>query len=691
MAEQLRLEATVVDRFSKPLQDLRAKLANIKSPDGVRGVGRDFDAARGHMSRLAQTIDQSVSSSLVGLGARLGGVAGALYTVGRALSNFTSEVPRLQSVSRETGISLNNIRALAAVARQVNIDAADVERGVKTLAENVTDMVRRRGNVWVELLKVAPNLAEQLRAAGVEKDMDKALDIALDAIMQIRREKGAVNARRYSELIFGVDLSRFGEMSREELKAALAKAFEALKLSPDDAKRAQDLKRMFDELKDTFGGLGDTAASKLAPALIGVGKALQEAIDKGNLGKGIFVDLTTTFKEIEAILRSIGKLLRNELDWKDIIPEDAPVRRLFRGEAAPDQRPSSQQLTDARARLAQMDKWLKDNPGAETTPQGRAIVKNRAQLEDEIRRLEKAIKDGAAEGAREGVEKGLQGGAQRSGFQLAALGGGDMPGGFGGGSIGRGGGNWGWAPAPRGGGGGDAGGASGGVSPRDVGSVSGDPFLDLVAKAEGTPKGRGYNETLAYGRLTGGPVNLTGMTLDEVDALQTRMLRHPANRWNSSAAGRYQIVRKTLRALRHKLGLPGDQLYDEPTQDLLAQVLKRGRGANVAGLRNEWEGLRRVPPDRIMQAYRQSQEYQAEQARRRAGPLPEWNPGAAMQTAREAGAFGAGQTTAPSGTAKLDVTLNGFPSGWRARAEGGGLFREVEVNRGRALVAASEE
>jgi hypothetical protein len=63
------------------------------------------------------------------------------------------------------------------------------------------------------------------------------------------------------------------------------------------------------------------------------------------------------------------------------------------------------------------------------------------------------------------------------------------------------------------------------------------PLLDLIGFTEGTDKGRGYNETLAYGALTGGPVDLVGMTLDQVDALQTRMLAHPDNRWNSSAAG----------------------------------------------------------------------------------------------------------------------------------------------------------
>ncbi|MGQ7494137.1 hypothetical protein ACTGVK_11995, partial [Streptococcus suis] len=44
-------------------------------------------------------------------------------------------------------------------------------------------------------------------------------------------------------------------------------------------------------------------------------------------------------------------------------------------------------------------------------------------------------------------------------------------------------------------------------------------LLDLIGAAEGTDKGRGYNETLAYGKFTGGNRNLTDMTLNEIMAL----------------------------------------------------------------------------------------------------------------------------------------------------------------------------
>jgi hypothetical protein len=71
------------------------------------------------------------------------------------------------------------------------------------------------------------------------------------------------------------------------------------------------------------------------------------------------------------------------------------------------------------------------------------------------------------------------------------------------------------------------------------------PFLNLVGASEGTDKGDGYNETLGYGIMLDGKVtkgkgtdvNLVSMTLDQVDALQSRMLKDPDNkRLNSSAS-----------------------------------------------------------------------------------------------------------------------------------------------------------
>ena len=115
------------------------------------------------------------------------------------------------------------------------------------------------------------------------------------------------------------------------------------------------------------------------------------------------------------------------------------------------------------------------------------------------------------------------------------------------------------------------------------------PMLNLIGYTEGTDKGAGYNETLAYGAYTGGAVNLIGMTLDELDALQTKMLRHPKNRLKSSAAGRFQIVRTTARAIRAALDLTGSEKFNEDMQDRMACFLLGQRGIDkyLAGRMSE--------------------------------------------------------------------------------------------------------
>jgi len=149
------------------------------------------------------------------------------------------------------------------------------------------------------------------------------------------------------------------------------------------------------------------------------------------------------------------------------------------------------------------------------------------------------------------------------------------------------------------------------VFARNADEASRRGILDLIGYAEGTDKGRGYNETLGYGKFTGGDVSLTSMTLREILALQRQMLRHPDNHYNSSALGRYQIVGRTLGGpgqtgrggLIRELGLSLDEQFTPELQDRLAmQLVRRRQGQGVAGYRNEWEGLRRVSSQSIQTA-----------------------------------------------------------------------------------------
>lgn len=140
------------------------------------------------------------------------------------------------------------------------------------------------------------------------------------------------------------------------------------------------------------------------------------------------------------------------------------------------------------------------------------------------------------------------------------------------------------------------------------------PFLDLIGFTEGTDKGDGYNETLAYGQMLDGKLSkgkgvdvvLVTMTLAEVDDLQTRMLADPDNKkLKSSAVGRYQIVRTTGRKIRADLPerYPATRKFDRDCQDEMACYLLGVRGIDkylsgrlsedslIDNLAKEWASL----------------------------------------------------------------------------------------------------
>ncbi|MCJ2082760.1 hypothetical protein [Methylobacterium sp. J-090] len=277
-----------------------------------------------------------------------------------------------------------------------------------------------------------------------------------------------------------------------------------------------------------------------------------------------------------------------------------------------------------------------------------------------------------------------------------------------------------------------------GANPGDYKDV-----LDHIARSEGTANrpGGGYDTSLALGKfLPGGKEqNLTGKTLDEIDTLQTGMLNHPQNGFNSSAIGRYQVVRTTLRRMRRKLGLNGDDLYDEKLQDRIGAELARARGADPTGLKNEWaslvgdknrravelmqrvpRGASTVPQDRPAPAQRERADGEGFAARQRA--MRSFEQGEAVQGAESfAEAYKRRQAAADKqridfegdggkslmAKASRSAMLNGGGTNVRgdvsvivnkpgpdtkvSTSASGNLFRDVKLNRGATMAEASKE
>lgn len=127
------------------------------------------------------------------------------------------------------------------------------------------------------------------------------------------------------------------------------------------------------------------------------------------------------------------------------------------------------------------------------------------------------------------------------------------------------------------------------------GDLSKTPLAAMISKGEGGYSSVNLGEAGGY---RSGTMNLAGMTLDQVMAAQA------AHQFN--AAGKYQIIGKTLAEAKKALGLKGSELFDPALQDKIfseylikmrhPEVLKalQGKGSieeAQLGLSKEWASI----------------------------------------------------------------------------------------------------
>lgn len=102
-----------------------------------------------------------------------------------------------------------------------------------------------------------------------------------------------------------------------------------------------------------------------------------------------------------------------------------------------------------------------------------------------------------------------------------------------------------------------------------------DPAVENLLKFIGVREASaGANQVSGYA-LIAPPRDLTTMSVDEVLAWQDANIRAGAK---STAAGQFQVIRKTLQGAKDQMGLSGGEAFDEAMQMRIAVHLMKGRG-----------------------------------------------------------------------------------------------------------------
>lgn len=107
-----------------------------------------------------------------------------------------------------------------------------------------------------------------------------------------------------------------------------------------------------------------------------------------------------------------------------------------------------------------------------------------------------------------------------------------------------------------------------GISSEDITRAA--PVLDLIGRKESNG-----NYNAHFGKANQTDIDFTDMSIDEVLAWQGQFVKQGSP---SSAVGKYQIIRKTMKSLKKSLGLSGKEKFDKAMQDRMAGALLDRRG-----------------------------------------------------------------------------------------------------------------
>lgn len=310
--QTLKYDVEVVDKFSAQLKKFQRELNSLKAGKPLAETGIQLREFTDKVKGARDAIDNGLREAMSGVGLAATGLAGAVGLAAAAVRSFSDNVSGMKSFSKETGFTVNSIRTLENAASRFHVDPGDVRSGLKAFSENLYDFRRSYGEIYPQIMRLAPDLAEQMRKASP----DKALDLALDYLARVPDRQ---TAGRLSQLLFGTDsIARFGQYGVAELRKILKDTYERTgKVTDGDEKNAFAFDQAVKQIQNSLSGLGKTIATEAAPVLVPLIEKLDGFISK-NQGK-IATGLADGIQAIAEGARQFNAAVEGSIGWGNLV------------------------------------------------------------------------------------------------------------------------------------------------------------------------------------------------------------------------------------------------------------------------------------------------------------------------------------------------------------------------------------
>ena len=309
--DQLRMQATIGDGFSGPLAKMRDELratGKMSTLGDMRkdwiGIDKSVNGVLGSMKFGLAPVMRAIGLGSLGVGAAIGGMVAGLRS-------FGNETRNLSIFSRQIGISVQKLRELEALGKRFDMSPGQMQGSLKTFSDQMFELQNSWGSGFDKLsgTEGAQFMIKDLKDALKHGGLGEAFDKLLEDLKQIPN----LNVRRKIAEVFGGEkLAELATESSRKMRSAWAA--DVAKLGPDSERAAE---AFVNNMKDIGQSLTNLRNEGLGPLLPEFNRFIELLSKPGADGSGaVFVEL----------MRQLGGALKDINDAIAWLQKNGPAR-----------------------------------------------------------------------------------------------------------------------------------------------------------------------------------------------------------------------------------------------------------------------------------------------------------------------------------------------------------------------------
>lgn len=338
--ESLCMAAEVVDKFSQPLRNMQRSLRGFSDEvakshkEGAAGAKehlKHFDELRKSVKEASGQVRETLNPALAAFGIGTVSAAAGVAAIADAVRGFIGQSRDLSFISKEVGLTIQQLRVFDALAESVGSSTGAMNAGLHSFAKNMADVrARVQGSSiesWFAKQPLTRDLEARLRST---KDNATALSDIMETLGRIQ----GPNAQQQKELLleaFGLPLE-LARKSGKEFLEEYEKINHRLKpLTEAQRKAGVAAAESFDALRQSMTSTSDQIGAAFGPAVVKLSEELGQFVEKnGPALKGFFdgvgkqlegVDWTAYGAKVEGayhLLETLSKFVVHDGDMKPL-------------------------------------------------------------------------------------------------------------------------------------------------------------------------------------------------------------------------------------------------------------------------------------------------------------------------------------------------------------------------------------